>query len=85
MIQARQPHQGLEALMRALAASEAQQLYPLRRTCLAVLADVMVLSLGMPSEARALLDEILPQALADENGERRAYVHLVEAKYFIST
>ena len=85
MIQARQPHQGLEALMKAVAASEVQQLYPLRRTCLAVLADVMVVSLGMPSEARALLDEILPQALADENGERRAYVHMVEAKYYMST
>lgn len=85
MIQARQPHQSLEVLMRAVAASEKQQLFPTRRMCLAVLADAMVLSLGMASEAYALLEEIMPQALADENGERRANVQMVLAKYYMST
>ena len=85
MIHARQPHQSLEVLMKALAASEAQQLFPMRRTCLAVLADTMIMSLGMHTEARALLDEIFPQVLADENAERRAYVHMVLGKYFLAT
>ncbi|KOS14365.1 anaphase-promoting complex subunit 5 [Malassezia pachydermatis] len=85
LMEAQQPHQCLEILMKALATSDAQQLYPARRTCLCMLADVMIMSLDMHTEAQALLDEILPSALADPNGERRGHVRLVQAKWALAT
>lgn len=80
-----QPHQSLEPLMKAIAASEAQQAYPLRRAGLLQLAEVMTLALQMGPDAAAVLDEVRPQALADENGERRAHLHMVDAKHALAS
>ncbi|WFD17962.1 hypothetical protein MCAP1_000173 [Malassezia caprae] len=80
MRDAQQPHQSLEPLMKAIAASELQQLYPLYRTGLVQLAEVQALALAMGTEAQAVLAQVRPQALADENGERRAMFHMAEAK-----
>lgn len=85
MRDAQQPHQSLEPLMKAIMASEAQHLYPLYRTGLAHLVEVQALSLEMCTEANAVLAQVRPQALADENGERRAIFYMAEAKYALAT
>lgn len=85
MRDAQQPHQSLQPLMKAIAASEAQQLYPLHRTGLVQLAEVQALALAMNTEAQAVLAQVRPQALADENGERRAMFYMADAKQALAT
>lgn len=83
LLEAEQPYEAIEALMEALSECEAQQLYPARRMALALLAQAMVFSLPMADQGEQLLDEILPQAYADENGERSGTVLLVHGKMCI--
>ncbi|WFD29265.1 hypothetical protein MSPP1_000272 [Malassezia sp. CBS 17886] len=68
------PHQSLETLMRSLAQSERQHLFPAYRMGLALLGEIMVTALPMPEEARRTVEEALPHALADANGEARGIV-----------
>lgn len=85
MRDAQQPHQCLDPLMKAIAASGAQQLYPLHRTGLVQLAEVQALALAMSTEAKAVLAQVRPQALADENCERRAMFYMAEAKQALAS
>ncbi|PKI85854.1 hypothetical protein MVES_000519 [Malassezia vespertilionis] len=84
ILRAEQPQQCLEVLMKAIAASEQQHLFPLHRAGLAVLAEVMLTGLDMPREAIKIVEEILPHALADTNVERRAHAESVYAKCLLS-
>lgn len=85
VIAAQQPYQSLDRLMQAIASAEKQNLYPLQRSGLACLAEIMTTSLQLPEQALATLSEILPQALADANAERRAYAMCVYAKCLLAT
>lgn len=84
LVAARQGVRALEPLTQAIAACEAQQAFPGQRAGLALLADTMSVSLRMPEAALALVEEILPQALADANVERRGLVHATHAKCLVT-
>lgn len=85
LIDAQQPYQSLETLMATISESEQQHLYPLQRTGLVELADLMVSSFDMKHDALRTIEAILPQALADDNIERRAQAECVYAKCLLSS
>ncbi|WFD33908.1 hypothetical protein MCUN1_000734 [Malassezia cuniculi] len=80
-----QPYQSLETLMATIATSERQHLFPLQRTGLTELADLMVVSLDMTKDALRTIEAVLPQALADHNIERRGHAESVYAKCLLAT
>lgn len=84
LISAQQPYQSLELLMASIAQSERHHLFPIQRIGVAELADLMVTSLHMKDDALHTIEAILPQALADDNAERRGHAESVYAKCLLA-
>ena len=85
ILEAKQPFACLDLLMQSVASAEQQHLYPLQRRGLALLAEVFTTALGNAEQALdPTLAEILPQALADHNAERRGCVELVYAQTLLA-
>ncbi|WFD02871.1 hypothetical protein MOBT1_001558 [Malassezia obtusa] len=86
ILAAKQPYQTLDALMQSIATAEQQHLYPVQRSGVALLAEIMTTSFSIADQALSpTLAEIMPQALADANPERRAYTENVYAKTLLAS